>query len=452
MSDATFAGDERAPLVPRPAPTARPSGPAIARDVRAGYAIIAAFVGVFGAWSWLAPLSTAAIAPGQILAEGNRRVIQHLEGGIIREFQVRDGDAVEAGQVLLRLDDAQSGASLDLLRGQSDSLRALDARLSAELAQAGAIAFPEELLARRSDPRVAEALAGQEAIFANRRRAFDGQLAILRQRIQQLNAQIAGAEGQVAGFQRQAALLSGEIKDVETLVNQGYMPRPRLLSLQREHARVMGDNDRVKGEIARNRQSIGETELQITQLRNNFLNEAAGEQRDVRQRLAELEERLRAAADVQQRRDIVSPVAGTVTNLRVHTVGGILRAGEPILDIVPRNEALIVEARIHPTDIDIVAQGLPADVRLTAFKQRTVPLLHGTVAYVAADVTVEERTNQSYYRATVQISADELARVQDVRLTPGMPAEVMIRSGERTLFNYLVQPLTDSMHRAFREQ
>lgn len=434
------------------APSTAPAGPAVGREVRAGFAIVAAFAAVFGLWSWASPLSTAAIAPGQVAAEGSRRVVQHLEGGIIREFLVRDGDVVSEGQTLLRLDDSQSGAQADLLRVQWDSLRALDARLVAELAEKDTIAFPPDLLARRSDPRVAEAIAGQEAIFANHRRAYDGQLSILRQRVGQLNAEIRGMEGQVAGLQQQATLLSGEIKDTEGLVAQGYVPRPRLLALQRELARVTGERDRTQGQIARSRQTIGETELQIAQIRNAALNEASTQQRDNQQKIAEAEERLRAASDVQQRRDVAAPTAGTVTNLRFHTVGGVIRPGEPILDIVPRNEALVIEARVAPNDIDIVGMGLAADVRLTAFKQRVVPLLQGHVTYVAADITPDERPGgQPYYRTTIQIDPDQMALIAGLRLASGMPAEVMIHAGERTLAEYLVQPVRDSFRRAFRE-
>lgn len=457
-SVAKFPGGRGAVAIPRVVAASaasrhpRVSRPIVRLQVVVGYLTIAVFAAIFAFWSWAAPLSTAAIAPGQVMAEGNRRVVQHLEGGILRDFLVRDGDAVEAGQVLLRLDDSQSGAQSDLLRGQLDSLLALDARLTAELAEADAIAWPASLAERRADPRVAEALAGQEAIFANHRRAYEGQLSILRQRVTELNEEIKGLEGQVAGLRQQASLLSGEINDTQGLVDKGYAPRPRLLALQREHARVSGDRDRTLGQIARSRQTIGETELQIAQIRNTFLNEAAGEQRDNRQKIAEARERLRAASDVQQRREVTAPTAGTVANLRFHTLGGVVRAGEALLDIVPRDEALVVESRISPNDIDIVALGQPAEVRLTSFKQRVVPLLQGHVTYVAADLASDERSNGTpYYRATVQIDAGQLALLSGLKLTPGMPAEVMIHAGERTLAEFLFQPIRDSFRRAFRE-
>jgi HlyD family secretion protein len=442
------------PLEPRrtPARFDLPIRPAIRGQVAVGFVIIAALVGTFGYWSWAAPLSSAAISSGQVMAAGNRRIVQHLEGGIVREFLVQDGAAVESGQVLLRLDDAQSGAQAALLRTQWDAMRALDARLSAELAEAPAITFPSDLVAGRDDPRLAETIASQERLFISRRRAQEGQLSIFRQRIAQLNAEIKGLDGVVTGFQSQATLLSREAKDVEGLVEQGYVPRPRLLALQRELARVTGERERTAGQIARSRQTIGETELQMTQLRNSFRNEVTTEQRDTRQRMAETDERMRAAADVQQRREVTAPVAGIVTNLRFHTVGGVVRPGDALLDIVPRNEALVIEARVATTDIDIVTVGQQADVRLTAFRQRVVPLLRGRVTYVAADITAGERQDiPPYYRATVEIDPGQLALVPGVTLTPGMPAEVMIHAGERTLAEYLIDPIRDSFRRAFRE-
>ncbi|MBL8703148.1 MAG: HlyD family type I secretion periplasmic adaptor subunit [Alphaproteobacteria bacterium] len=429
-----------------------PVRPATRFDSGLGWLLVALFVAGLGGWAALAPLAAATMAPGQIVVEGSRRTVQHLEGGIIREFLVRDGAVVGVGDVLVRLDDTQTAATTDALRGTVDGFRALDARLTAERDDAAAIAFPEELLARRADQRVAEILSGQEAIFVSRRVAMEGQVSILRQRIEQLRTEIRSYESQVRSLDEQLGYVKGEVDDVRSLVDKGLERRPRLLSLQRTAAQLVGARDQQEGLIAKGRQAIGETELQLMQIRNARQAEVAAEQRDLQTRLAEAEERLRAANDVQRRREVVAPVAGTVTSLRFHTVGGVVRPGEPLLDIVPRNEGLVVEVRVQPTDIDVVEVGMLAEVRLSAFKQRTVPTILGKVVYVAADVEADPRGMQSFYRAKVRIDDAQLAALQDVQLAPGMPAEVMIKAGERTMLRYLAQPILDSFHRAFREQ
>ena len=444
-----------APARPRalrlPATVEVPAVPQARRDIRIGGLITLAFCLGFGLWAWLAPLATATMATGMLIVEGNRRTLQHLEGGILREFLVREGAQVQEGDVLIRLDDTQSSSASQALRGIVDGFRALDARLSAERAGSERIEFPKDLLDRRDEPAVAEILAGQEAIFTSRRVSLEGQASILAQRIEQLRAEIRSYQAQMRSQEEQLGFIRAEIEDVRGLVERGLERRPRLLALQRTASQLVGTRDQQSGLIARAEQQIGEAQLQLLQLRNQRLTEVATEQRDLRQRLAETQERLRAAADVQERRDVVAPFAGIVTNLRFHTVGGVVRPGEPLLDLVPRAEGLVVEVRILPQDIQHVAPGMKAEVRLTALKQRVTPLVHGEVYYVAADTDSYPQTMLSYYRARVRIDLDQFGILHGVVLAPGMPADVMVRGFDRNFLSYFTQPIRESFNRAFRE-
>lgn len=440
----------RAMRLPRGSePPARPSA---RQDTLLGMAIVLLFVLAFGGWSVLAPLASATLAQGTLVVEGSRRTLQHLEGGIIREFLVRDGDVVREGDVLLRLDDTQTAANAEALRGTVDGYRALDSRLMAERDDLPAVRFPPDLLARRGEPRVAEILDGQQAIFASRRVALEGQAQILLQRVEQLRAEIRSYEAQMKAQDQQLFFVRAEIDDIKGLVDKGLERRTRLLALQRNAAQLVGSRDQQVGMIAKAEQTIGEAQLQLLQLRNARLAEVTAEQRDLQARLAETRERLRAATDIQQRRDVLAPVGGTVTNLRFHTIGGVVRPGEALADIVPRDEGLVAEVRVQPQDIHVVSMGMAAEIRLTALKQRIVPALHGKVVYVSADVESDPRTLHNFYRAKVRIDPAQLVAIGDVALAPGMPADVMIKSGERTLLRYVSQPLIDSFHRAFREQ
>lgn len=416
-----------------------------------GLMAITVFVGSFVAWSMLAPLSEAAIAPGLIKVEGQRRTIQHLEGGIIREILARDGDVVRRGQPLLRLDDVQSGSTLESLRSQRWSFLAQAARLDAELRRAEAIAYPQELRGAEG-ARAAEAMASQQVLFEARRAALFAQVQVQQARIEQQQAAITSAEGQLRAAATQLDLIRREEEITRGLVQQGLQRLPQLLALQRSAAALEGTGVDLRGQIERARGGIAEARNTIRQIEDTRVQEAGTELRDLTPRLVDVEERVRAAEDVSTRREILAPEDGTILGSRFFTVGAVVRAGEAVMELVPTRDRLVAEVNIQPNDIDVVHVGLQAEVRLPAFKQRLVPFLHGHVIFVANDVTFDERTRQPYYRAQISIDREQLERLENVTLVPGMPVEAMVQIGARSFLRYMIQPILDSFHRAFREQ
>jgi HlyD family type I secretion membrane fusion protein len=441
-----------APDVRTLAAEALEAGPAFGRELALGLAVIALFVGAFVLWSALAPLSSAAVAPGRVVVRDSRKTVQHLEGGLIREILAHEGDVVRAGDVLVRLDDTQSSANREMLENRYHALRAEYERLSAEREGADAISFPPELTSRRADPRVDDLLRGQEQIFQKRREALDGRRSILEQRISQLESEAASYAAQAEATSLQLQALNEEMEGAKSLFEQGFGSKPRLLELRREAAALEGSRQSARALAARARQEGGEAKMEILQIESELLNEVAAEQQKVREKLTETEESLRAASDVQTRSEIVAPMAGTVMNLRFFTPGGVIRAGDPILDIVPAGSELIIEARVNATDIETVREGLEATVRLSAFKQRVVPPLKGEVEHVSADALTDEATGAAYYEARIVIPPAELALLGGLELQPGMPADALIITGHRSLFRYILQPLTDSFFHALREE
>jgi HlyD family secretion protein len=432
------------PLLDAPAPRTRGT-------MIFGLFIFLVFVVGGAAWAVFAPLAEASIAAGTIRVEGTRRTIQHLEGGIVREILVRDGDKVEKGQVLVRLDDIQADATLETQRAQRWALMAQDARLRAEMARAREVSFPPELL-NAGNARALDSVTGQRALFEARMSSLTSQVQVFQARIDQQHAVIAGARGQLTSTRRQLSLIKQEEEMTRTLVTQGLQRLPQLLALQRSFAGLEGSIEDLNGQIERANAAIAEAQKQISQAVDQRMQENGQELREVRGKLAEAEEKLRAASDVMTRRDIAAPEDGTVVNLRLFTIGAVVKPGDPVMDLVPQHDRLVAEVNVQPNDIDVVYPGLHAEVRLPAFKQRLVPYLHGEVTWVAADVTTNDQTRQQYYRSFILIDPAQLASLPNVFLTPGMPVEAHIKIGERTFFRYVTQPIRDSFQRAFREQ
>ncbi len=418
---------------------------------RTGMAIVVVFFGLGGAWAASADLASAAVANGRVTVDSNRKTVQHLEGGIIRTLHVKDGDRVQGGDPLVTLEDAQSRATWDLLNAQYMSMRALEARLVTERDGLDTIIFPQDLRSAQDDPEAVQVMEGQKSLLENRRRAMDTRRNILNQRIGQLRLEIESLTSQITSTDEQIALVADEENTVRGLVRKGLERKPRLQALEREHARLKGAREQQAGSIVRAEQQIGEAEYEIVGLENQFQTEVATELRETQTRLADVRERLTAAADVLKRQVVVAPMAGVVVEMQYFTPGGVVGPGRPILDIVPQDDTLIVEAKLRPTDVDSVIPGLTAEVNFTGFKARVTPTLKGNVTYVSPDSLKDERSGQHYYTARVAIPADQLALLGTQTLTPGMPADVLIVTGERTALQYLVQPLTESFRRAFRE-
>ena len=422
------------------------------RVVLVGTIIVLIFFGFFGAWAVFAPLDSAAIASGTLAVENNRKVVQHLEGGIVKEILVRDGDAVKAGQPLIRLVGIQPRAQLQLIRGQRNALLARAARLRAERDGNAGLSFPEELTAQGDDPRVQESMLGQLNIFEARRDAIEGQRQILGQRVAQFREEIFGVQAQIRSADEQLVLIEDELTGLQTLFAKGLTPKSRLLALQRRKAEIQGERGQNLSAIARAKQNITEAEIRIFELRTEQVSEVVSELREVETELLDLQERLGAAEDVQRRTDVISPADGVVVDMQITNVGAVIQPGERLLDVVPGNEKLVIDARVTPTDIDVVHPGLPAQVRLVAFNQRITPTVEGTVASVSADRLIDEATGESYFTARIEISNPDDPTLDGLVLLPGMPAEVLIRTGERTLLQYLVSPVQQSFTRSLTEQ
>lgn len=428
----------------------------VGRDIRltayTGLGVMAIFFLGLGGWAANAPLDSAAIAKGFVAASSKRKTVQHLEGGIIHDILVREGEHVVAGQVLVKLDETQARANLGLLDARQRGQRALEARLVAERDDLPEIAFPSDITKATDDPNTAALINGQIKLFEARKRVLDGQLDLLKQKTAELNEVVIGAENQIRSKQREAHLLGEEIGTVSTLVDQGNATRPRLLALQRNYAEIQGQIAELNGSIAKNHQSVGEAELQMVGARNDRLKEVVAELRDTQNLIVETDEKVRAAQDVATRVDILAPQAGTVTAMHFFTPGGVIRAGEPILDIVPANDSMEIEAEVRPQDITTIHEHQKAFVRLTSYKARTTPTLDARVTYISADRVIEPRNGEAHYVAHVEIDPEQLRNLPDIELYPGAPAEVMVQTGERTALGYLTSAFTQSMNRAFREQ
>jgi HlyD family secretion protein len=422
-----------------------------------GLMAMAVFIGGFGAWSVSAPLAEAAIAQGVIEVEGQRRVIANQEGGSVQELPVRDGDHVRAGQVLMRLNDVQASATAETARAQRWALLAQLARLDAEAGGRSAIGFPDDLLAAASGQgfdalRAADAVSGQRALFEARAVSLKSQIAVLQDRVDQQLGVIESAEQQQGASRQQLELIRHEAEIKQSLLAKGLSTLPVVLALQRSQAGLEGTLGDLSGQIQRARAMIAESRSSMKQIQDQWLQDVSNDMREARTRLNEVEDKLRAAQDVAVRRDVVAPEDGTVLGMRVFNVGAVVRPGDTVMELVPSHDRLVADVKLSPNDIDVVYPGLEAQVRLPAFKQRLVPFIAARVTFVASDVTADEQTRNNYYKVQILLDRDQLDRLPNVHLTPGMPVEAMVQLGERSFFRYITQPIRDSFHRAFREQ
>jgi HlyD family secretion protein len=434
-------------------PRAVPVSPAshIRPLVLAGAAIVSVFVLGAGVWAALAPLESAAHAPGVVEVETSRKTVQHLEGGIIGAILVHDNDKVVAGQPLIRLDDTKARTTLAALQGQLWDAEASEARLIAERDSAPAPAYPDSLTARADDPEIARVLAGQNKIFQTRRSLQKSKTDLIQQRIAETNDEIVGLQAQEVSDRQRIALINEEIYGLKQLVDKGLERKPRLLALQRDLAEIEGKRGDTIAQIARAQENIAESRVSILNQENDMQNEVASSLRDTQKKIHELGEQMQAAQDVLTRIEVRAPEDGIVTDLKVHTPGGVVTAGEPLLDLVPPTDRLVIQAQVRPEDINLVHAGLPALVRLTPYKQRRTPPLEATVEYVSPDRLIDKHTNMPYYAAKVRIDEEKLKQVIGVEMIPGMPAEISIKTGESTVAMYALSPVLDSFQRAFRE-
>ena len=411
--------------------------------IRSGLAVIVVGAAAFLLWGFWAPLSGAIIAPGYVKVDLNRKVVQHQEGGIVRAIRVRDGDRVTEGQELLLLDDVRIDAQLDLLRTQLDAERAKTARLEAERSLAAKPVFPKDLLKD-------EYRAREEALFRARREALDSQIAVLRKQIRETAEEGEELARQIAAEERALKLQKEELESNERLLAQGYVQRTRLMTLQRAVAEYEARYAEHRAELSKSRQRASELEFRVLSMRNTYVQAATDELKESQTRMFDLEERIRPSRDASERQKITAPIAGEVVGLRVFTAGSVIGPRDVLMEIVPKEKRLIVEARIRPEDINHVKQGSEADIRLTAYQSRTTPLVAGTVTYVSGDRLVEQQTGQPYYTVHIDVPEKALADAS-LRLQAGMPAEVFIRTDQRSALDYLLAPVTTYLRRAMRE-
>jgi HlyD family type I secretion membrane fusion protein len=433
-----------------PAPRAVPLS--IRGQALLGLVIILVLFGGFGAWAALAPLAGGVVAGGRITVDSNLKAVQHLEGGIVQGLLVRNGDLVEAGQVLIRLDPTRARASLETIQANLDADEVLYARLLAERDGQTDLVVPEAFAGRLDAPKIRRMLDSQRRLMVSRRTTLEGQVSILEQRTGQLGEQLQGLEIQVKAMDRQLSLIEEELAGLRELFAKGFTERTRILALEREAARLEGERGANLATIAETKKAIGEANLQIIQLRQTFTQQVLTESREVETRIFELRERVVAARHVLAHIDIRAPTDGIVAEMAVHTEGGVIRPGDTVLKLVPIHDRLLIEANIRPTDIDNVFQGQQALITLSAFSQRTTPTLNGHVEYVSADSLEDRTTGENYYVARVSVPDTEVARLNGRHLLPGMPAEVMIKTETRTPVEYLLKPLNDSLRRAWREE
>ncbi|MBT5222651.1 MAG: HlyD family type I secretion periplasmic adaptor subunit [Gammaproteobacteria bacterium] len=416
-----------------------------------GYSILFVMIGVFGTWSYIAPIGSSSLASGVVAVKTHRKTIQHLEGGIVDSISVRDGDYVNSGATLLTLDSTQVKAQIEIFSGQYISLAAIDARLTAERTESNEIKFPDTFK-DLNDSRVQEAIQGQQQIFIARGDSHKGEINLLSQRVKQLGLKITGLKTQQKSKRRLLGSYAEEISDIKELLAEGFADKQRLRELQRQHTMTQGDIASLTTEVASAQMQQGETELEIVQTTRKFQEQIATQSEEVNAELFSINEQLIVAVDKAERSIIKAPVSGFILGMATHTDGGVVMPGSPILDIVPEDEELIVTAQVALMDIDKVVVGTSAEIRFSAFSSKTTPVMEGRVKTISADTLTDPVTGMPFYEAVIELTPESTQKLGGLVLIPGMPTEVLINTGKRTFFEYLVQPLSDAFSRSFIEE
>ena len=425
---------------------------AIQRHLWAGLVILVVLCGGVGGWAATTEISGAVIAPGVLVVDSNVKKVQHPTGGVVGEIRARDGDWVTIGDIVVRLDETVTRANLAIVLRGLDELIARKARLEAERDGLEGIAVPDEFMDRLGELQVASIVAGERKLFDLRQSARLGQKSQLRERVAQLREEIGGIGAQIRAKAQEIVLIQRELAGARELWEKNLMPITKLTQLEREATRLEGERAQLTATSAQSKGKISELELQIIQVDRDLASEVGKELREVDAKIGEFVERKVAAVDQLKRIDIRAPQDGFVHQSVVHTIGGVINAGEQLMLIVPSADNLIVEAKFAPQDIDQVKIGQRAVVRFTTFNQRTTPELNGVVTRVSADTTVDQRTSAAYYTLRISLSKEEISRLGEVRLVPGMPVESFVQTGDRKVISYLMKPLSDQIMRAFRER
>lgn len=420
--------------------------------IRKGLFIILVMFGGVGGWAAFAPLHGAVVASGQVKVESSRKTVQHLDGGIVGEILVKEGDLVKQGQTLIILASTQIDAQYNMLKDQLDAEQAHAARLTAEKNWQTSITFPEELRKRSKEPKIADILRNETHVFDTRRDTLNSEIDLMRGQIGEVKGEIEALTSQIKAADRTIGYLQDELKVNEKLAEKGFVAAPHLLELKRS----ISSEDDKQGEnaanIARAKQKINDLNLRIASLKNDYSKQASDDLQKSQDQIFDLQERFRIPEDQAQRQKITAPVTGRIVDLKVHTIGGVIAPREPLMDIVPEQRDMIVESRVQVQDIDDLHLDMQAEVRLTAYKQRTTPLVQGELVYIGADSLVDETTHQPYYPVHVKVNAASLKEAgDDIVLYPGMPAEVYILTHSRTALEYLLDPITSTLRKSFRE-
>jgi epimerase transport system membrane fusion protein len=415
-----------------------------------GMIIVLVSIFGFGVWAVFAPMDSSALASGVVVVKAYKKTVQHLDGGIVSKILIKDGDIVEEGQPLLILDDAQIKAQLEIARGENITRAAQVARLIAEIDQLKKVDYPA-LLNDLDNARAVEAKMAENNVFYSHKSFNEGQINVLNQRISQISSKINGLQAQIVSKRQLINSYLEEIHDLRELLAEGFADKQHLRELERNYAVQTGEIAQMESEIATNQMLISETRLQILQVQKQFQEDVASKLSEAQAQLNDAQQRVTANQDKLERIVIKAPAAGMVLGLATHTENGVITPGHPILDIVPQGAELIIEAQVSPIDIDRVTVGLQAEIRFSAFKQSQTPKMEGKVISLSPDRITDERNGNAYYLAKVEVTPKSIKNLGDLQLLPGMPAEVLINTGERTLFRYLAQPASNFFARSFIE-